>query len=436
MKQYPAYKDSGVEWIGKIPNHWTISRIKNAIAYSINGVWGDDPNENGENMLCIRVADFDMKSLGVSQNNLTYRCIPVRFDDQRILKKGSLLIEKSGGGEKQPVGRVISFNLNEKAVSSNFIAKISPNRDLVDSGFLLYFFNVLYSFGINNLSIKQTTGIQNLDTTHYFNNQFCFPSLPEQVQITNFLEHKTHQIDDLIAKKQKLLELLHEERTALINQVVTKGLDPAVPLRDSGIEWLGEIPEHWMVKRLKFLVDNIIEKSSTSNFKVALENIESWTGRYLKTESPSELTGEMKSFKPNDVLFNKLRPYLAKVYLSEVEGECVGELLVLRPQAFINPKFIYYRLLSRDFIEVVNSSTYGAKMPRASWEDFIRNLIIPYPEIMEQELIVEEIEKITMSISNAIVKLEDEIELIAEYKTSLINEAVTGKIDVRNFVTI
>lgn len=211
---------------------------------------------------------------------------------------------------------------------------------------------------------------------------------------------------------------------------MTKGLDPTVPMKDSGIEWLGEIPEHWFVERLKFLVDNIIEKSNTSGFKVALENIESWTGRYLKTESPSELTGEMKSFKPNDVLFNKLRPYLAKVYLSEVEGECVGELLVLRPKANINPKFLYYRLLSCDFIEVVNSSTYGAKMPRASWEDFIRNLSIPYPDILEQEMIVESIEKMSVTIADTTAKFEHEIELISEYKTSLINEVVTGKIDI------
>lgn len=244
MRKYPAYRDSGVEWLGEIPTHWSLSRIKNAIAYAINGIWGNEPKEDGEDIICIRVADFEMERLGVSHNNLTYRCIPIRNDDQRILRKGDLLIEKSGGGEKQPVGRVISYDLNENAVSSNFIAKISPNNDITDSGFLLYSFNVCYSFGINNLSIKQTTGIQNLDTTHYFNNQFCFPPLDEQTRIVSFLKHKTHQIDDLICKKQKLIELLKEERTALINQAVTKGLNTNVPMKDSGIDWLGEIPEH------------------------------------------------------------------------------------------------------------------------------------------------------------------------------------------------
>ena len=210
-------------------------------------------------------------------------------------------------------------------------------------------------------------------------------------------------------------------------------MKPYLAYKDSGIEWLGEIPANWEVKRLKFLVSQIVDKGESNGFTVALENIESQTGRFIVPENPSELSGDLKRFKSNDVLFNKLRPYLAKVYLPVKDGACVGELLVLRPACYILSKFLYFRLLSRDFIEIVNGSTYGAKMPRASWDDFIRNLLIPTPDLNEQERICNFLDGKIDEINSSMTSLEKEIPLYYEYKTSLINEAVTGKIDVREY---
>ncbi|MGD0340504.1 MAG: restriction endonuclease subunit S [Bacteroidales bacterium] len=414
MKQYPAYKDSGVDWIGEIPNHWNYSRTKFVVGYEK----GRNPKEL--DFIETPWIYLTMEYLRGNPKQVFYVADNSEFitvDDNEIL----LLWDGSNAGE---------FIRSRAGVLSSTMAllKIRNSHSNYAWYYLKAFERILKDYTIG-------MGIPHVNGDEFRNNLFLIPPIDEQLQIAAFLDYKTRQIDDLIKKKQKLIELLKEERTVIINQAVTKGLDPTLSMKDSGIEWLGEIPEHWMVKRLKLLVDNIIEKSNISDFKVALENIESWTGRFLTTENSSELTGEMKSFKPNDVLFNKLRPYLAKVYLPEVDGECVGELLVLRSKTMVIPKFLYYRLLSRDFIEVVNGSTYGAKMPRASWEDFIRNLIIPYPEIKEQNEIVESIDKTTMAIANTIGKLEHEIELISEYKTSLINEAVTGKIDVRDLKT-
>jgi len=422
MKRYPAYKDSGVEWIGEIPVNWSKKKLKffsrivlgKMLTTEDKGGYFYKPYLRAQNINWFNVNSGDIKEMWFSENELS----------QYRINKDDLLV--SEGGE---VGRTCMWN-NEigECYIQNSVHKVTVNGDNFPR-FFQYSFFALGSIGHFDAIVSRVS-IAHLTREKLKEVSFIVPDKQQQSIIVSFLDHKASQIDDLIDKKQKLIDLLKEERTAIINQAVTKGLDPTVPMKDSGIEWLGEIPEHWFVERLKFLVDNIIEKSNTSGFKVALENIESWTGRYLKTESPSELTGEMKSFKPNDVLFNKLRPYLAKVYLSEVEGECVGELLVLRPKANINPKFLYYRLLSCDFIEVVNSSTYGAKMPRASWEDFIRNLSIPYPDILEQEMIVESIEKMSVTIADTTAKFEHEIELISEYKTSLINEVVTGKIDI------
>ena len=206
-------------------------------------------------------------------------------------------------------------------------------------------------------------------------------------------------------------------------------MKPYLAYKDSGIEWLGEIPANWEVKRLKFLVSQIVDKGESNGFTVALENIESQTGRFIVPENPSELSGDLKRFKSNDVLFNKLRPYLAKVYLPVKDGACVGELLVLRPACYILSKFLYFRLLSRDFIEIVNGSTYGAKMPRASWDDFIRNLLIPTPDLNEQERICNFLDHKTNQIDDLITKKEKLIELLKEERTAIINQAVTKGLD-------
>ncbi len=121
MRQYPEYKDTGIDWIDRVPLHWTECRIKTLITKEVNGVWGNEPVEDGTDLVCIRIVDYNMITLGVATENLTYRNIPVQQQNGRILYQNNLLIEKSGGGEKQPVGRVIRFNLNLRAVCSNFL---------------------------------------------------------------------------------------------------------------------------------------------------------------------------------------------------------------------------------------------------------------------------------------------------------------------------
>ncbi len=251
----------------------------------------------------------------------------------------------------------------------------------------------------------------------------------EQKKIASFLDQKCARIDALIEKKQKFVELKKKKRTALINQAVTKGLDPNVPMKDSGIEWLGEIPKHWEVKKIKYLARNVVEKISPteSDLKIALENLESNTGKFIQSENGTSFEGDGLLFQTYDVLFNKLRPYLSKVYLATEVGICVSELLVLRTESEITPKFLFYRVLSEQFISLVNNSTYGAKMPRANWE-FIGNLEIAYPSHEEQLSISNKLQDYSNKIDTYINKSNEHIELLKEYKTTLISEAVTGKI--------
>ena len=245
-KPYPAYKPSGVEWIGEIPAHWEVRRLKDSVISYQNGVWGEDPDGSND-IMCVRVADFDRVSLRVRSKIPTLRSVDPRVVKERGLFPGDLLLEVSGGGDKQPVGTVVVYDHQQPAVCSNFISQLRPAEDF-DSIFLTYLHSALYSARINVRSIKQSIGIQNLDKVNYMNEVAGFPSLPEQKAIAAFLDRETARIDALVSKKERLIELLQEKRTALITRAVTKGLDPETRMKDSGVEWLGDIPAHWEVK--------------------------------------------------------------------------------------------------------------------------------------------------------------------------------------------
>ncbi len=193
--------------------------------------------------------------------------------------------------------------------------------------------------------------------------------------------------------------------------------------KDSGIEWLGEIPEHWKVCRTKNIVSLINERAIDPALKkVALENIESGTGKYLETDS--EYVGEGISFHKDDILFGKLRPYLAKVYKAEFEGQSVGDIYVFRGKEGTNPDFLKYMFISDLFISIVDGSTYGAKMPRANW-DFISNLKIAIPCLEEQTQIAYYLDYTVGKIDSLISAKEKQVEDLQKYRSSIIYEAVT-----------
>ena len=201
-------------------------------------------------------------------------------------------------------------------------------------------------------------------------------------------------------------------------------------MRDSGVEWLGEVPAHWEVVRLKFLARLQTDKVTIGNKKtIALENIESWTGQYTPTNS--NYTGEDVEFTKGDILFGKLRPYLAKVYQANNRGVAFGDLLVYRPKSTLFSKYCFYQMLNEQFINTVDSSTYGSKMPRASAE-FISNMQLLLPPLEEQIKITSHIDLLLKKYEGIESKAKSAIKLMQERRTALISAAVTGKIDVRN----
>ncbi len=233
VKPYAEYKESGQKWLGQVPGHWSMRRLRASISDCANGVWGSDPNGK-DDLICVRVADFDRVSHRVSLKKKTLRAIPLSARSRRLLRNGDLLLEKSGGGDLQPVGAVVSYDHDDPAVCSNFVARM-PLADGYDSHFAVSLHFTLYASRINVLSIKQTTGIQNLDSKAYLREVVAFPPPDEQAAIVRFLDHANRKIDGFIRAKRKLIGLLNEQKQAIIHRAVTRGLHPDVPLKPSGI---------------------------------------------------------------------------------------------------------------------------------------------------------------------------------------------------------
>ena len=196
--------------------------------------------------------------------------------------------------------------------------------------------------------------------------------------------------------------------------------------RDSGVEWLGEIPVGWEVKRFRYVFDLITDKAGDNLLKIGLENIESGSGKFVATDN--EFEGDGIHFLSGDILFGKLRPYLTKVYLADFPGKAVGDFFVFRSKGEIKEQFGAKLISSKRFIDITNSSTYGSKMPRVSW-DFISELLIAYPNLEEQTAIANFLDRKTAEIDALIAQKEHLLELYEEEKTAIINHAVTKGID-------
>lgn len=196
--------------------------------------------------------------------------------------------------------------------------------------------------------------------------------------------------------------------------------------KDSGVEWLGEVPEGWEVKRLKRNFRLLTEKADRRENPIALENIESWSGRLIETES--EFQGEGVAFEAGDLLFGKLRPYLAKALLADQAGEAVGDFHVMRPLEGIYSKFALYHVLNKDFISIADGSTFGAKMPRVGWE-FMANMMLAVPPLPEQQTIAAFLDRETGKIDALVAEQERLIELLKEKRQAVISHAVTKGLD-------
>ena len=420
MSTYPTYKPSGIGWLGDIPEHWEVKRLK-TVAQIVNG---STPKSSIEEY-------WDGDITWVTPGDISKLTGYISASEKTITEEGY----NSCGTEmvpplstiltcRAPIGNTV---IAESELCTNQGCK-SLFSKTVEYRYLYYF---ILSANEELNSLGQGTTFLELSRTNLGDTKLAFPkSKEEQNTIANYLDEKTTKIDQLVSNKKAQIEKLKEIRQIEINTAVTKGLDLSVKLKPSGIEWLGDIPEHWEVNRIKNLSklsgEKILDYTDV-DFFVALENITSWTGKFIESDNSFE-EGGIK-FNSNSVLFGKLRPYLAKAYRPETNGVCVSEILAINCESRLNRDFLFYRLLSDSFIDVINGSTFGAKMPRANWL-FISSLKMPLPSIDEQTAIANYLDEKTSRIDKLVSNLENQIEQLEEVRKIEIYNAVNGKIKV------
>ena len=455
---YENYKSTASDWLGNVPSHWQVDRLKWSTTGSYNGVWGDEPNEI-DDLICVRVADFDRERFVVVDNPPTMRAIEPSQRRNRLLQKNDLLIEKSGGGEKQLVGCVVQFTADVPAVSSNFVARL-PVASGCDSRFLTYAHAAIYAGKLNYPSIKQTTGIQNLDSGEYLNILAPYPPFEEQQTIARFLDAKTAQIDDLIAKKRQLIDKLKEKRSALIARTVTRGLPPEAAkavglephpeMKDSGVEWMGKVPEQWDVVRVKFVAQ--VESGHTPSRSEPLYWIEE------ECVIPWVSLNDSKFLKENDFIGDTavkisaegmknssahLLPAGAVVFTRDAS---IGLTAITTVPAAVSQHVIawipgkrvfqkYLLFVFKVMQKYLDSLTFGSTLKTIGMTD-IRRITMPVPTIFEQQKISEFLDCETAQIGELMANIESAITRLTEYRQALISSAVTGKIDVRETPTL
>lgn len=417
MRRYESYKDSGVEWLGEVPSHWEISSL-GKILLSVS-----EKNRPDLPLLSI-TRELGVIERDTENQDSNHNFIPDDLSNYKILKKGQFGMNKMKAWQGSYGVSDFTGIVSPAYYIFDFIKSINPQF------FHWAIRSKIYVSFFGSASDGVRIGQWDLSKSRMKSIPFIIPSNDEQQKIAQFLDDKTAKIDQAVDLAEKQIALLKEYKQILIQNAVTRGLNPDVLLKDSGVEWIGQVPEHWGVKKLKFVLtlSNKKEESKNSNKRyIGMENIESFTGKI--NDIPLIAEGIANSFYKDEILFGKLRPYLAKSYLADFDGICSTEFLVYRSTKVLNNRFALNIFLSYGFIDAVNASTYGSKMPRANAE-FISNIFLAIPPLLEQKQIIDYLDKQTAKIDQAIALKTAHIEKLKEYKSVLINDVVTGKVRV------
>jgi len=417
---YPSYRNSGIDFLGQLPESWTVTRIANV--FEERKVF----NHPDEPLLSID------RYLGIIKQSDTGRKVRAPKD-----RAGYKLIEP---GE-------LGYNILNAFMGS---VGVSRYRGIVSPAYAVarlrteqepWYFHYLLRTSLYQRQFNRFSYGIMYERNRLYYDRFKVIPIPvppklDQETIVAYLRAQDAHIARFIKAKRDLIALLTEQKLRIIDHAVTRGLDASVKLKPSGIDWLSEVPGHWELRRLKFLASNTTNQTTTKasdEIYLALEHVQSWTGVARPLEGEVEFASTVKRFVADDVLFGKLRPYLAKVTRANCAGVCVSEFLVLRSRKeLILPAYLEQLLRCKRVIDLINSSTAGAKMPRADWT-FISNVRLPVPRKDEQEAILSYIGLETKDLDDAIARAEDEIKLVREYRDRLIADVVTGQVDVRGW---
>ena len=429
MERYERYKDSGVKWIGEIPGHWGMYKLKYLFKLNKNKNIGNKCNT----ILSLSYGKIKIKK------DLNEGLTPESYESYQLLSTGDIVIRSTDLQNDHTSLRTGLVKI-EGAITSAYIGLKNLDMSLCDSRFYHYF---LHDWDITKAIYNQGKGLrQSLNWDDIKNMLIPVLDISEQTAIANYLDSTTAKIDEAIAQQQKMIDLLNERKQIIINNAVTKGLNPDAPMKDSGVDWIGEIPEHWEVNKLKNCAKT--NSGSTPRSIAGKENPTS-TIRWVRTtdlhnnvvEDTSEYISEKEMSSAscpwlpvNTVLISMYggAGSFGKVGLLNIEATINQALCSINCNSSILPKFMFYYLQSvhRIWMKYAASSR---KDPNLN-QEIIRNLDLVIPPLVEQEQIVASIESKLSSLETVIKCSEKQISLLQERKQIIINDVVTGKVKV------
>ena len=428
-KPYPAYKPSGVEWLGDIPSKWKITRVK-FVSQCLDGARIPlNASERGE-----RAGPYPYWGA----NKI------VDFIDSYIFDEELVLLGEDGAPFFD-AHKDVAFNVSGKIWPNNHVHILRPNKGTIDAAFLTYCLNVTEFHHYITGSTRDKLNQSDMNEI-----ALRFPPVPEQTQIGAFLDHEAAKIDELIAKQERLIELLEEKRQVVISHAVTKGLNPDAPLRPSGIDWLGDVPVHWGVGKSRYyltVVSGFAFSSSGFTSDVAdtklLRGINVGVNRLKWAETvfwrrKNNDGLDIYEMQEGDLVLGMDRPLIGKgVRVAKVTKKDLPCLLLQRVTSLKTSKkldcdYLFSLLSSELFVAHITPDMTGVSVPHLS-PGQIGDFVIPVPPFSEQRKIAEYLFRQGKTFDDLINKAQSAITLLKERRTALISAAVTGKIDVRDW---
>jgi len=428
--RYEKYKDSGVEWLGEVPEEWEVAPLKRGFEVRLGKMLRPEPVSPEDQLLpYLRAANIQWGRVDVSDIKRMWFSPSER--DGLLLQVGDLLVSEGGdvGRASMWVGEL------DECYFQNSVNRVRP-LDGNSARFLYYWISAIKDKGYIDVLCNKST-IAHFTAEKVQAVPVPSPSLPEQSTIAAFLDHETGKIDALVAEQEKLIGLLKEKRQAVISHAVTKGLDPNARMKDSGVEWLGEVPEGWVKTRLRNLFRQ--EKRQNHADKPVLSVYRDY-GVILKDSRDDNLNKTPENLSayqlvnPNDLVVNKMKAWQGSLGVSELEGITSPDYVVFTPRHREYSSYFHLLLRSQRMATVYRSISNGIRP--AQWRlepELFLDLPVYLPTVQEQQEIVSYVSDKANRFDSLTAEAERAIKLLQERRTALISAAVTGKIDVRGW---
>ena len=429
MRRYESYKDSGVEWLRQIPSHWDVQRSKFIFKKIERKV-----NEEDQIVTCFRDGQVTLRANRRTEGFTN----ALKEHGYQGIRKGDLVIHAMDA-----FAGAIGISDSDGKATPVYSVCLPHDKQKIDVYFYAYYLrNLALSGFISSLAKgirERSTDFRYADFAELL---LPIPSYLEQQKIAQFLDDKTAKIDQAVDLAEKQIALLKEHKQIMIQNAVTRGLNPDVPLKDSGVEWIGQVPEHWEVKKLKYLAKLSPSKSEiTCNHEescsfIPMEKLKLNTLVLDEIKQIKNVYSAYTYFRDEDLLIAKVTPCfenknfaIAKNLVNSI-GFGSSEIYVLRTYNNLLNKFLFYRLQEQNFMEIAISKMSGTGGLKRVPSEFINNFQLALPPFCEQQKIADYLDTQTAKIDQAIALKTAHIEKLKEYKSVLINDVVTGKVRV------